>query len=109
MKGPASRFAYDPAVLVAYLDSHSTHNLGGFPQRRRHAINGTWVDSHDARIIRRWRSGVTEGVTLKAASDLLDHYDLTLHTFESWAIAQDRRAVKRGQLTLPLTTQTTTE
>lgn len=96
-KGPASRFAYDPAVLVAYLDAHSEYKEGGHPNRRRHYIHRVPVAASDARIIRRWRNGQTEGVTRGAAVAMLGRHRLSLTTFETWAAAQGRTAVNRGR------------
>ena len=95
--GQAARFAYDPKVLLGYLDVHTEHRQTN-NQHWHHAaladkvtartqkyINGYPVDDAiQGRIMRRWRSEVT-GVTLGAADRMLMCYDLTLDQFEDWA------------------------
>lgn len=101
--GPTSRFAYDPATLVAYLDAQTDYVTQGEPTRTRRVIGLVPVDPDtDARVIRRWRSGVIEGVTKAAAARLLEKFGLTTDTYEWWAYANGRAAVKWGQLTLPI-------
>lgn len=81
MRGPAARFAYSAADLVALLDQHTTYELGGYPSRKRRLINGVVIDQDtDARVIRRWRSGRIEGVTKAAAERLLGKVNLTTDT-----------------------------
>ena len=76
--GPASRVAIDPAVFVAYIDEVSAYHVGGYPVRRRLCIHGTPVLENDARMIRRWRTGKIEGITVRSAEDMLGRYGLSL-------------------------------
>lgn len=68
--GQASRFAYDPTVLVNHLDE--------LPRP------ASYTDSHHGRIIRRWRR-VSGGVTRQAAAKLLADYGSSPEAFELWA------------------------
>lgn len=99
--GPAGRFALAPAVLVAFIGVHSEHITDGIPRRRRLAINHANASPNDVRIIRRWRSGATDGVTPKAAAKLLGNYGLNLDQLRTWSNRNDLQPVLRGgQLTL---------
>lgn len=102
--GPTSRFAYDPTVVVRYLDDNSEYILSGEPTRRRRCINGIPVDPDtDARVIRRWRSGQIEGVTRKAADRLLTKFGLSAHDLELWSYENGVAVVKwESQMRLPL-------
>jgi len=100
--GPAARFAYDPAVLVAYLDVASGYLNGGNPRRRRLHINLRSVSDSDRRVIRRWRSGKIAGVTADSATALLERYGLPIDLFVTWAQGQGCEPVLRGQMKLPL-------
>lgn len=99
--GPAGRFALAPVVLVAFIGAHSEHITDGIPRRKRLTINNVNAVSNDVRIIRRWRSGATDGVTPKAAMKLLGNYGLNMAQLQAWSNDNDLQPVLRGgQLTL---------
>ena len=79
-----------PSVLVAFLDSWSEYRVSGHPRRNRLYINGTPITDHDARMIRRWRSGTIAGVTLKTTRTLLDRYSLTYDMLVTYGEQLDR-------------------
>lgn len=101
--GPTSRFAYDPQILVQYLDAHADYLETGSPVRRKRVINRVPVEADtDARVIRRWRSGAIEGVTRKAADKLLTKFNLSTDGLEMWAYENAKAVVMwESQLRLP--------
>lgn len=104
-RGKTAKFAFDPAVVVAFIDFHSAYAHIGVPTRTHHTINFVQVDADTARVLRRWRSGVIEGVTRSGATRLFDKYYLTVPMFEQWADERKLIPVLRGQMTLPNTQQ----
>lgn len=99
-RGPGSKVALDPAVLVAFVESLSWYVVDGIPRRRRLLINNRRVCDLDARIIRRWRSGTIASVTVDAASKLLANHDLTLQDLKAYAAVSHQKHVLRGQLNI---------
>lgn len=79
--GQASRFAYNPQALVAYLDS--------LPRP------ACYTDDHHGRIIRRWRRKA-QGVTLSAAQQMLFDYERGVTFFEEWCDEQGIQHTLRG-------------
>lgn len=67
--GQASRFAYNPQALVAYLDTLERPEC--------------YTDDHHGRIIRRWRRKAG-GVTELAAAGLLADYGKIPPDFTIW-------------------------
>lgn len=101
--GRAARFAFDPAVVVAFLDVHTTVKTDGVPRRKRRYINGLEVrKDNEARVIRRWRNHA-EGATLQGVARLLLTFDLTVPQLVTWAESHGMKPVLRGSLTLPAT------
>lgn len=96
--GPAARVAIDPAVFVGYIDSLSAYHVGGFPRRRRLCIQGTAVLENDARMIRRWRTGKIEGITVRSAEDLLGRYGLSLADYSTYCYRGNLNPTIRGGL-----------
>lgn len=95
-RGPASKFAFDPAVVAAFFDGHSVYKLQGDPPRKRNTINNKAIHPHDARIIRRWRAGGISGATKGAVLSLLFHYELSLEGLNQWAARRSIQPVLRG-------------
>lgn len=93
--GQAARFAYDPAVVVAFLDAY-TARAAAIGLRPYTTLNAKRLFEDDARIIRRWRSGAIKGVTYHAVSSLLLRYDLKVRHMERWAKLHRRQLVLRG-------------
>jgi hypothetical protein len=98
VNGPASRRAVDPDALVDYLTAKQHYVEDGTPKRRRLCINGIPVSANDARMIRRWRSGRIEGITVGAAAALLRRYDLTPFQYAAWCATLGRRPTIRGSI-----------
>lgn len=74
----------DAKRLTAFLDSRTEYRSEGNPRRRRRYVNGVVIDQDtDARIIRRWRSTITN-VTPPAAERLLARVGLTPDDFHRW-------------------------
>lgn len=94
--GPASRVAVDPAALLGYVDSLAAYHVGGYPVRRRLCIHGTPIRENDARMIRRWRSGTIEGVTVKSTEGMLGRYGLGLHDFVTYCHRHRIKPTIRG-------------
>lgn len=106
--GRASRFAFDPAVVVAFLEHHTTVVTSGVPRRRRRLINGRTVNrDHEARIIRRWRT-VAEGLTMQGVAKMLLTFDLSVPDLQRWAAANGLKPVLRGNLPPTKPTKETT-
>lgn len=98
--GSTAKRAIDPVVLVAFLDERTTYVVDGTPPRRTRRLNGHRVSQDgDARIIRRWRSGRFDGVTVPAVKALLDRYSLPLSELETFANDLGRPLMRRGELT----------
>lgn len=94
--GRAARFAYDPKVIVAFLDHHTTRERCGTPTRMRRLINGKSITQDvDARTIRRWRQGRIEGATREAVKRIFRRTGLTLQEFHDWAEANNLDPVLR--------------
>lgn len=87
-RGRAARVAYDPDVVLAFLDAHTTYEKYGKHGRTCRLINGHPVSQDvTSRSIRRWRAG-TEGITRRGLVTVLRRIQVTLATFESWALDQ---------------------
>lgn len=80
--GQASRFAYSPAALVAYLDALDRP--------------ACYTDDHHGRIIRRWRRKA-QGVTLSAAVEMLGDYGYLNTQFEDWCYEAGITAILRDR------------
>lgn len=102
-RGPCAKFAFDPDVVGAYMDDQSKYVMAGSPPRRRRTINGTAIHPHDARVLRRWRSGQAEGATQRSVVSMLHHYGLTLDGLHHWATCRNLQPILRGQLNLAFT------
>lgn len=103
--GRAAKFAFDPAVVVAFLDHHTVVKCDGVPRRTRRYINGREVrKDNEARIIRRWRNRA-QGVTLAGAARMLLLFDLSVPLLVTWAEFHGMKLILRGTLTLPATRQ----
>lgn len=98
MNGPASRRAVNPDAFVAYLTSLESYMVDGEPRRRRLCINGKPVSESDARMIRRWRAGGIEGITVTAAAALLRRYDKTPFQFAAWCVIVRQAPTIRGSI-----------
>lgn len=99
MRGSTAKAAVDPVTLVAFLDERTTYVVDGIPPRKTRRLNGKRVSQDlDARIIRRWRSGRFEGVTVPAAKALLSRYDLPIKELQDFATNNNRRLMLRGEL-----------
>lgn len=96
--GPASRNAINPAALVSFVDAWSEYMNGGYPRRNRLLVNGTPITETDARMVRRWRKGDIEGVTLKSARTLLDRYGLTFDMLVTYCDQTEQSHLLRGSL-----------
>ena len=81
--GQAARFAYDPAVVVAYFAS--LPKPSGFKD-----------DTH-GRILRRWRTA--KGVTRPAFQRMAACYSVTTDAFEQWCITSKLTPVLRDKNT----------
>lgn len=97
-RGPAAKRAIDPASFVDFLDTQAGYVKGGHPVRNRRCINGVPVTESDLRVIRRWRTGVNDGITIRTAGKLLTRYSLTLGNFQAWAFVNNRKTTIRGGL-----------
>jgi hypothetical protein len=98
VNGPAARRAVNPEAFVAYLTSLESYVVDGVPRRRRLCINGIPVSEADARMIRRWRSGRIEGITVGAAAALLRRYGKTPLQFASWCAILHEAPTIRGSI-----------
>jgi len=98
MNGPAARRAFDPDHFEAYLAGKSSYVTDGTPRRRRLCINGTPVSESDARMIRRWRTGQIEGITIEAGAALLRRYGLTPRQYAAWCAKLSYPPMLRGIL-----------
>lgn len=98
MNGPAAKRAVNPEAFVDFLTAKEHYRVDGLPRRRRLCINGVWVSENDARMIRRWRSGKIEGITLDAATAMLQRYNLTLLQYAAWCGTLHVAPMLRGQL-----------
>ncbi len=85
-KGRAARIAYDPKVVLAFIDEHTTYERHGKHGRTQRLVNGYPIGQDiTARTIRRWRTG-TEGITRRGIVTFLRKVHVTVDTFESWAL-----------------------
>lgn len=75
--GQASRFAYNPKLLAAYIKT--------LPKPE------CYRDAHHGRILRRWRK-VSKGVTFEAAEKFLEDYGRWPCTFEAWCEQRGKSA-----------------
>lgn len=98
MNGPAARRAVNPEPFVAYLTSLENYIVDGEPRRRRLCINGIPVSESDARMIRRWRKGDIEGITVAAAAQLLRRYGKTPFQYSSWCAMLHYEPTIRGAI-----------
>jgi hypothetical protein len=98
VNGPAARRAIHPCNFVAYLDAKSSYIIDGPPRRRRLCINGIPVTPADARMIRRWRQGNIEGITIPCGAALLRRYSLTPLQFSAWCAILHLVPTIRGSL-----------
>lgn len=106
-KGGASRFAYDPMALTAFIEDKTEYVRTVVPTERRgrptkqkvtlRYVNGKHFDqTSDARVLLRWRTKA-KGVTLHGAARFLNNYDLTLDQFEAWAKGVGLRPILWGE------------
>jgi hypothetical protein len=99
MNGPASKRAVNPGPFVDYITSLESYRMDDrAPRRRRLCINGIPVSETDARMIRRWRTGKIEGITVEAAAALLRRYDKTPFQFAAWCATLHVAPTIRGSL-----------
>lgn len=112
MLGPASQFAYDPAVMIAYLDSLTEERVQvqrvvrrGKPRDQRcmtKTLNGQRLNGPiDGRKIARWRGGMD--VTRRGATTLLEKYGLSCEGFERWAKRRKMNPILRSTVTVKAT------
>lgn len=66
----------DAADLACFIDFRTDQRTGGTPTRTRSYINGIAVSASDRRMIRRWRNGQVKRVTVRAATALLQRYNI---------------------------------
>jgi hypothetical protein len=96
-RGRAARVAYDPAVVLAFLDAHTTYEKHGKHNRTCRLINGHPIPQDiTARTIRRWRNS-TEGITRRGLVTMLRKIHVTVGTFEEWALDQGRNPFIRNK------------
>lgn len=106
-KGGASRFAYNPQALAAFIEDKTEYVRTVVPTTRKgrptqqniklRYVNGKHFDqTSDARVLLRWRTKA-KGVTLHGAARLLNNYGLTLEEFEAWAKSAGLRPILWGE------------
>lgn len=106
-KGGASKFAYNPEALTAFIEDRTEYVQAIVPTERRgrlttqkvrlRYVNGKHFDqTSDARVLLRWRTKA-RGVTLHGATRFLSNYDLTLDEFEAWAKGAGLRPILWGE------------
>lgn len=98
MNGPAAKRAVNPDAFVAYLTSLESYVVDGEPRRRRLCINRIPVSESDARVIRRWRAGDIEGITVASAAQLLRRYGKTPFQFTAWCATLHYKPTIRGSI-----------
>lgn len=91
MSRSAPHNAVDPATFVEFVALRDLVWTTGSPRRARRFINRRPVAADDARRLRRWRSGQLPWISMRAASEFLDRYDLLFAELECWALAEGRR------------------
>lgn len=97
--GRTAKAAIDPKVLVAFIDECTTYLVDGIPSRKTRRLNGRRVSQDiDARMIRRWRSGRFDGVTVPAARSLLERYGLPIRELQDFATDNGHELMLRGAI-----------
>lgn len=99
MSGPATRRAVNPEPFVDFITGLESYVMDDRPPRRKRlCINGIPVSDTDARMIRRWRSGKIEGITVEAAAALLRRYGKTPFQFAAWCATLHLAPTLRGSI-----------
>ncbi len=84
-RGRAARVAYDPKVVLAYINAHTKYERHGKHNRICRIVAGRAVSVIEARTIRRWRH--TDGITRRGLVTFL-RPRVTVSAFENWALDQ---------------------
>jgi hypothetical protein len=72
-----------PETFVNFI--HTNTSMRDVNSRRCKCINMIPISPNDNRVLRRWRSGDVQRITIKAAEAFLDRYGLTLTNYGGWA------------------------
>lgn len=98
--GRVAKFGFDAKLLAEYIDSQRTKEVGnnkrGGP-RWFYLYNGHRLDDYAQRTLRAWRNGEREHATLETADEVLTKLEMSITSFELWAEARGKQAIKRGR------------
>lgn len=94
--GPTARRAINPDAFLAYITAKESYIEDGTPKRKRLCINRIPVSDSDARMIRRWRQGNIQAISIPSGAALLRRYSLTPLTFTRWCAILHMDPMLRG-------------